>query len=275
MAMDKLESNKKIAFLGVGNMARAMIDAMLDHDFVSARQLVLYDPIAEKASEYFGAKVAKDNRSAAKSADIVVLAVKPQRIDEVLEEIKGVVTDKHFVVSIAAGVTLQRIQSVLGDIVAVLRVMPNMCAQVSKSVSCWAAGDVVNNEQEQVVKGMLSVIGSEHKVSEDIIDEISVVSGSGPAYVLYLVELMTEMGVELGLDKELAEELARETVIGTGAFLAESEKSADVLRAEVTSKEGITEAAFDELEGSDVEEVFLRAARAALKRTKELASDGE
>jgi len=268
----KLE-NKTIAIIGVGNMGSAIAHSLLRKKVIPAKNLILSNPSLEKLIHFkqLATIITAVNKNAVERADIIILAVKPQTLTPVLQEIKSAVSKNKLIISIAAGFELKTIKKILGVQQSVVRVMPNLCARVSKSMSCWVKSKEVTNEQSMEVKIILQAIGKECLLEEEnLLDQVTAISGSGPAYVFYLVELLEKSALKLGLDKKLANMLATQTVVGSVRLLENSKKSVKILREEVTSKGGTTEAAFKKFNKSRFEIIFINAVRAAYLRAREL-----
>lgn len=272
--MEKVKlGNKSIAIIGVGNMGKAIAHGLLWKKVVLARNLILSNPSVEKLQNFekLGVTVTSENKIAAQKANVIILAVKPQTLPSVLKEIQSVISKKQLLISIAAGFEIKTIKRLLGKGQPVVRVMPNLCAKVGLSISCWVKSKEVTNHQAKDVKKILQAIGKEISLEkESLLDQITAISGSGPAYVFYLAELLEKSALKLGLDKKLAEVLAKQTLIGSVKLLENSNKSAKILREEVTSKGGTTEAAFKKINQMKFDEKFVGIIRAAYKRAKEL-----
>jgi pyrroline-5-carboxylate reductase len=266
--------NKTIAFIGAGNMAEALIRGLLAGRTVAARQIIATDVRPERReflTKTFGVRTMDDNLEAVKAADIVVLAVKPQQVDEVLLVFKWAMTDRKLVISIAAGVTTARIERALGERARVMRVMPNTPALVGAGAAGVAKGAHATNEDLAVTESILRAVGICVRVEEKFIDAVTALSGSGPAYVYYVTEAMIQAGVTAGLDRALAKKLAIQTVYGAAKLLVESAEEPESLRRKVTSPGGTTEAALKVMSGRKLAEIFAEAMKAAEKRSRELS----
>lgn len=257
MVTDKL-GNIKIAIIGIGNMGQAIVSGLLKHKVVARKNLYL-----SNSSE--------DNKRVAENSDIIILAVKPQQINQVLLRIKDVVSTKQLIISIAAGVKINTIKKLLNRNQPIIRVMPNICAVIGKSISVWFKSKEVSKIQIKKAKIILGCLGQEVYIRrESDLDKITAISGSGPAYVFYLEELLEEFAIKRGFNKDIATKLARQTIIGSAYLLESTDKSATSLRSEVTSKGGTTEAAFKEFAKLGLDKVFLKGLAAAYQRSKQL-----
>lgn len=264
-----------IVLVGAGNMGGAMLSGWLAKG-VSGGRITVIDP---SPSDTMKAKIADAGARHATvapdglTADILFLAVKPQMMDAVLPPLKAIVGETTVVVSVAAGKTLSYMQTHLGD-AAMIRAMPNTPAMIGRGVTGAFANERVTDAQRTAVDELLKVSGPVEWVgTEADIDAVTAVSGSGPAYVFYLVECMAEAGRKAGLPADVAMRLARETVSGAGELLHRSDDEAAQLRKNVTSPGGTTAAALSVLMAEDgMQPLFDKAVEAARKRAEELGS---
>jgi pyrroline-5-carboxylate reductase len=266
--------NKTIAFIGAGNMGEALIRGLLAGQAIAATHIIATDVRAERRDflvKTFGVRAMDDNVQAVKAADIVVLAVKPQQVSEVLAGFKSAMSSEKLVISIAAGVTAARIERELGERTRVLRVMPNTPALVGAGAAGVAKGMYATENDLVTGELILGAVGISVRVEEKFIDAVTALSGSGPAYVFYVTEAMTEAGVAAGLDEALAKKLAMQTVYGAAKLLVESGEEPETLRRKVTSPGGTTEAALKVMTERKLVEIFAEAMRAAEKRSRELS----
>lgn len=201
-------------------------------------------------------RVNPDNRLAVDGADIVLLAVKPQQMPVVLEAIAPRITRRHLVLSIAAGITTSVIEKFLTRGVPTIRIMPNTPALVGAGAAGVSRGRYATVRHENMARSILETVGIVVSVPEKLMDAVTAVSGSGPAYVFYLAEAMKQAGIELGLSATVADQLVRQTIRGAGLLLAQSPDEPQVLRQRVTSPGGTTEAALKVLESSRVKTPF-------------------
>ena len=254
-------------------MGKAIVSSLLAQEVITPENLFLSDSHHTQLDHFAkqGVVICSNNAEAVQQADVVLLAVKPQSFAALLSELKSVVSEKQLIISIAAGIEIQTIKNSLGSSQPVVRVMPNLCAAVGESMSVWAKSKEVSDEQSLVIRDLLRAIGEEAFVDdEELIDAATAISGSGPAYVFYLTELLEQSALNLGLPEKTANLLARQTLLGSATFLGQSDKSAKELRLQVTSKGGTTEAAFEKFEQSNLKKVFFNGIRAAHTRAKEL-----
>lgn len=266
----------QIAFIGGGNMAASLIGGLLKAGHPPSR-LAVAEPLAERArwlKDSYDIRVAGAAGDIAPSADVVVLAVKPQQMREALAGLR--LQAGCVVVSIAAGIQLASLARWLGDEVHLIRTMPNTPALLGAGISGLYAPPSVPPQARQLAEYVLGAAGTCVWIaSEDLIDAVTAVSGSGPAYFFLLTEVMREAGVKLGLDADVAARLALQTFIGTAKMAEDgAARGIDVaqLRANVTSKGGTTEAAVRHLENAGLRAIFVDALQAAADRGRELGA---
>ncbi len=263
----------KIAFIGGGKMAEAILAAIIHNRAAEAGDISVSDISDERrghlASTY-GVGVGDDNVSAASSSDVVILAVKPQQFDEVLAELAGEEQDKLFV-SIAAGKKLEGIAAGLGG-AKVVRVMPNIAALASASMNVFCVSDGVSDAEKADVTDLLGSFGEALELPEDQFDAVTALSGSGPAFFTYMLQAMASGAAELGLPAEAAEKLAIQTFLGTARLLAEGRFEADALIQAVSSVKGTTVAGMEVLRQTALYEDIARTLEAAAKRSRELSA---
>ncbi len=263
-------SDKQIAFIGSGVMAEAMIKGLLREKLVEAAQLTASGPRSERGNalvERYGVVSTVDNRLAVEERDIVILATKPQVMPVVLPELRGAIRPDALVLSIAAGVTIQRIVSGLAHAAAV-RSMPNTPAQIGMGITVWTATPEVTEAQRHQTVAILGALGEEVMVTEEnYLDMATALSGTGPAYVLLFMESMIDAGVHLGFPRRIAERLVLQTMQGTVEYARQSPKHPATLRNEVTSPGGTSAEALYYLEKGGLRTVIARAVWAAYQRS--------
>lgn len=267
----------KIGFIGGGNMAEALIKGVIEAGLFEPEQIIVSDIRGERLSyleDVYQVETKEDNAEMASSVDILVLSIKPQQMQEVLDSIKDAVNSSALVISIAAGVKTEKIASVLGD-KAIVRVMPNTPALIGAG----AAGVYATNKAKARLEKAKSIFDSvgEAVVVEDegLLDAVTAVSGSGPAYFFLLIEELIKAGAELGLSEELARRLVLQTAKGASLLAVEADKrgeSPSELRRKVTSPGGTTEAALRVFSEGDFSRLVTRAVKGACERSRELSS---
>ncbi len=278
--------NKTIGFIGAGNMAEAIINGLLQSGVSRPEHLVASDVSASRCAymaERYGIQIGEDNISVFNRCEVIVLAVKPQHMNEVLEGIAKdsnyAVTERKVVVSIAAGVPLQRIERYLyasmdekeRSKLPIVRVMPNTPALVQAGMAGMAGNRYAKKEDLKAVRTVLEAIGKVIEFDEASLDAVTALSGSGPAYIFYLVESLVAAGKSLGLTESDSLTLTLETIKGAVKLMEETREPAELLRKKVTSPGGTTEAAFKVLEGNRVKEIIVEALQAAANRSRELS----
>lgn len=216
--------------------------------------------------------VAASNEELVKQSSVVILAVKPQTVDAVLSEITAALDEKKPVISIAAGITTGHIEKRLGKNVPVIRAMPNMPVLIGKGISALASGKFAKPADKQDAIRILSSVGNVVEVDERLMDAVTAISGSGPAYFFFLIEGLINAAVGQGLNKETAQKLAVQTAFGAASLVLETKEDPRLLRQKVTSKGGTTEAAFAVFQRAGLGDILHKAVEAAVKRSKELSS---
>jgi pyrroline-5-carboxylate reductase len=263
----------KIGFLGAGKMATALARGFLNAGLVKANQLVAADPY-EAARKHFttetGAKTAGDNLDAAKAATVLILATKPDQVSGALAEISGAFTKNHLVISIAAGVTLAKLEALLPAGARVIRVMPNTPALVGAGASGYALGKNATAEDGELAKKLLSAVGIAMQVKESLLDAVTGLSGSGPAYVYQFIEALSDGGVAAGLPRDVATRLAAQTVLGGAKMVLDTGMHPGALKDQVTSPGGTTIEGLHELEKGKMRATVMSAVRAATEKSKKL-----
>jgi len=263
----------KITFIGAGNMAEAIVAGIVDKQVVAAADVFVTDISEERLTHFmmkYDVATSDDNAYPASLADVVVLSVKPQVFPEVWPEIEETLKPGALVVSIMAGVPSSKISN--GKPIRVVRVMPNTPALIGEGAAGIAAGEFATKADLQVAEKLMGAVGATVVVEEEDLHAVTALSGSGPAYVFYLLESMLEAAGQMGMEKNIARELALATVIGAARLMQETGEDADALRKKVTSKGGTTAAAIQTLEERGVKESIVAALLAAQTRSRELAN---
>jgi len=254
-------------------MATALARGLVKGSFASADCIIASDVSAqarERFTDATGARSVESNTSFLNNADIVVLAVKPQQMGEVLADIQPHVQSRHLVVSIAAGVPLSTLSAGLGTDRRIVRVMPNTPCLVGASASAFALGGAATDEDGQLVEDMLLTVGIAERVPEILLDAVTGLSGSGPAYVYQVIEALSDGGVRAGLSREVATRLAAQTVMGASRMVLETGQHPGVLKDAVTSPGGTTIAGLYALEQGGMRGALMSAVEQATARSREL-----
>lgn len=269
-------STPRIAFIGGGNMAASLIGGLRAQG-LPASAICASDPGTDRRTELHdahGIDTFADNAQAVAGADVVVLAVKPQVMQTVCRDLAPHLQANQLIVSIAAGITCASLQQWLGADTprAIVRCMPNTPALLRQGVSGLFANAAVSDEQKRQAEQLLSAVGLALWLDrEELIDAVTAVSGSGPAYFFLLIEAMTAAGEQLGLPRETAAELTLQTALGAARMACESDVEAAELRRRVTSPNGTTEAAIKAFQAGGLEALVQQAMEAAARRSAELA----
>lgn len=265
--------NKKIGFIGGGAMGEALIAGLLSREFFAPENILVSDVNREQLKylhEKYGVSIKETNDAIIKDADILLFAVKPQVVDMVFADISEPVRQSQLVISIAAGVTLQHLSSHVPQGTPVTRVMPNAACLVGEGMSALAIGESVGQKELAIAETILSSVGKVLVLQESMLDAVTAVSGSGPAYVYLIIEALMDAGVSVGLPREISKELVLQTMSGSIAMVRETGKHPAQLKDMVTSPGGTTIAALEVLEKSGLRGSFIEAVKAAWERSKEL-----
>jgi pyrroline-5-carboxylate reductase len=272
--------DKKIAFIGSGAMAEAMISGLLRQKLARPENLRASDTRVERVDELhekYGVEPFTDNNGAAEQADVVVLSVKPQRLTEVLGNLKEAVPSAAVVLSIVVGATIEKISKGLKH-TAVVRSMPNTPAQIGEGITVWIASPSVSEPQKETARTILSALGEEVNVDdENYLDMATALSGTGPAYVFIFMEAMIDAGVHMGFSRRVSEQLVIQTLKGSvDYYQAVNQKSSvhvAALKNQVTSPGGTTAEALYYLEKAGFRTAISRAIWAAYQRSLELGRE--
>lgn len=277
MNNNNLLAQTNLAFIGCGVMAESIVAGLLRKKLVEAAQITASHPREERRKELelkYGIKVYERNDEAVKAVrgenSIVVLCVKPQRLNGVLDELHGVVSSNQLVISIIAGATIETISKALENS-RVVRTMPNTPSQIGQGMTAWTCSPDVSGEQRSQVKTLLTALGRELYVeTENQIDMATSLSATGPTYIFMMMEAMTDAGVHMGFSREMSKELVQQTMLGSTLFAIESHKHPAELRNMVTSPGGTSAAAIYEMEKGSLRTVLSKAIYAAYQRAVEL-----
>lgn len=267
---------KKIAFLGTGNMAEAMVKGLLAAGKASAESLICAEPREERREEIkrrFGVHVTGDNRAAAAQADLVVISVKPQIIGALLEEIAPAIDARKLVISIAAGVPISAIAQKLGAGVRIVRTMPNTPALVLAGATALARGPHATDADLEQAVSLFEAVGVTVVVEEHHLDAVTGLSGSGPAFVFMAIEALADGGVKVGLARPIALRLAAQAVLGSAKLVLETGEHPGRLKDQVTSPGGTSIAGIHALESGGFRAALIAAVEAAAKRSRELGEE--
>jgi pyrroline-5-carboxylate reductase len=263
----------KIGFLGAGKMATALAKGFINAQLVKANQLFAADPFAAARKHFAaetGAKTFSANLEAATAATVLILATKPDQAAAALAEISGAFTKNHLLISIAAGVTISKLENALPAGARVIRVMPNTPALVGAGASGFALGKNATAVDAELAEKLLSAVGVALLVKESLLDAVTGLSGSGPAYVYQFIEALSDGGVASGLPRDIATKLAAQTVLGGAKMVLETGQHPGALKDQVTSPGGTTIEGIHELEKGKLRATVINAVRAATEKSRKL-----
>ncbi len=262
----------RLGIIGAGVMGRALLNAAVRAGVVSAAEVLVSDvnPACLREAEGIGCAATDDNREVVKRAQAILVAVKPQVIREVLGDLREQFQDGQLLISIAAGVSLATLRSAAGSRPHLVRVMPNICCTVGAAASAWTAEPEVTEEQKRFVAELLTAAGEAVEVEERLLDAVTGLSGSGPAYVAVFIEALADGGVKVGLSRPQALRLAAQTVLGAARWILDKEASPATLKDLVSSPGGTTINGIAALEARAFRAAVIEAVVAAAERAREL-----
>lgn len=264
--------DKRVAIIGVGNMGLALMRGIIDSQAVAPDHITVHNRRKERTDSLvaqYGVLGAESNAACVAGADIVLIAVKPQIFSKVLPEIRDAVGDA-LVISVAAGITCQRIEDALGGQARVVRAMPNTPALIKEGAAGICAGEHATEADLALATAILEQICYVVTVDEVHMDAVTGLSGSGPAYLMLIIEAFSDAGVRVGLSREIAQALAVQTIRGSARLLQETKEHPGRLRDQVTSPGGTAIAGLHALEEGGLRTTIMNAVEAATKRAKEL-----
>ncbi|MBP3693959.1 MAG: pyrroline-5-carboxylate reductase [Thermoguttaceae bacterium] len=268
-----MQITKRIGFIGAGQMATALAKGFLTKAGVPVENMLASDAF-EASRERFhsatGIEVTESNMDVMDSCDVILLAVKPQVLPDVMEEIAECVRKDHLIISICAGITLEKLEAGLGEETHLVRVMPNTPCLVGQGAIAFCQSETVTNEDFEITCALLKSVGRCFHVGEHVMDAVTGLSGSGPAYIYLVIEALSDAGVMMGLPRDVATTLAAQTVRGAADMVLETREHPGVLKDRVTSPAGTTIAGMRELEAHGVRAAMYEAVKAAAERSAEL-----
>jgi pyrroline-5-carboxylate reductase len=266
-------AGKKIAFLGAGNMAEALIKGLLRAQTSRVEDLLATVRRPERATELesrYGLRVGTDNVAAAAAADVVVLSVKPQALNKLLAVVAPAIDHRKLVVSVAAGVPITALERKLGAGARIVRAMPNTPALVGAGACAVSGGEHATTEDIELACSLFRAVGTATVLDEVLLDAVTGLSGSGPAYIFLIIEALSDAGVKVGLPRYTALALAAQTVLGSAKLLIETGTHPGSLKDQVTSPGGTAIAGLHTLEAGGLRTTLINAVEAATRRAKEL-----
>jgi pyrroline-5-carboxylate reductase len=267
---------KKIALIGAGNMAEALVAGMLKAGVAKAGQLYATDILPERRTHLQGRyqiKTGADNREAAAWGDVLILAVEPQILDEVIRLTAQSIKKDALIISVAAGYPIRSLAALLPPGTRIIRAMPNTPTSVGSGVTALALGPGVTQTDAETARAIFESVGTVATIEERLMDAVTGLSGSGPAYVYLIIEALADGGVKAGLPRQTAQLLAAQTVLGAARMVVESGEHPATLKDRVASPGGTTIAGLYQLEEGRLRATLINAVEAACRRSKELGSD--
>ncbi|MDN3513137.1 MAG: pyrroline-5-carboxylate reductase [Candidatus Brocadia sp.] len=264
---------ERIGFIGGGKMGEALCKGIINAKLNTADNIMVSDVVVERCkllTKELGIKTTQNNKDIASFADVIVLAVKPQMMNEVITNLKNDITHRHLVVSIAAGIPLRFMESCLQADIRIIRVMPNTPCLVGASATAFAPGKYATDADEQLVFSLFNAVGKVFKLDESHLDAVTGLSGSGPAYGYMFIEALSDGGVKMGLPRDVATILAAQTVLGAARMVLETGQHPASLKDAVTSPGGTTIDGLSKLEEGGLRSTIIHAVEAATVKSKKL-----
>ena len=262
-----------VGIIGVGNMGAALVRGIIEKGTMTAESVIVCDldrDLVSRVCEDLGVVNGTEATHVARSADLVILAAKPQNLPSLLKQISPSINANQTIMSIAAGVTTHSIEKGLGGQPSVIRVMPNLPALVGEGISVICGGSYATEPDFERVEQVLNAVGVCIKAKEQMMDPVTALSGTGPAYVFHTMEAMIRSGIDMGMSPEMAERLVIHTVFGAAMLAMKSDLDPTSLREAVTSRGGTTDAAISHLEENGYSRLVVEAILAAMDRSEEL-----
>lgn len=268
--------DKKLAFIGPGAMAESIFGGMIKNSIANPDSIFISGPNQERCSylaKEYGVVPAPNNKSSVESADIIILSVKPQRLNAVMAELRYSLPKESLVISIIAGASLKKLNHGLSH-AAIVRTMPNTPSKIGEGITVWTNTSSVTDSQKEMTRQILSALGQEIYVDDEhYLDMATALSGTGPAYVFMFMEALIDSGVHMGLPRRISEQLVLQTIIGSVDFYKQNDVHVSALRNQVTSPGGTSAEALYYLEKAGFRTAISRAIWAAYQRSLELGKD--
>ena len=262
-----------VGIIGVGNMGAALVRGIIEKGTMTAESVIVCDldrGLVSRVCKDLGVVDGTEASHVARSADLVILAAKPQNLPSLLKQISPSINANQTIMSIAAGVTTHSIEKGLGGQPSVIRVMPNLPALVGEGISVICGGSYATEPDFERVEQVLNAVGVCIKAKEQMMDPVTALSGTGPAYVFHTMEAMIRSGIDMGMSPEMAERLVIHTVFGAAMLAMKSDLDPTSLREAVTSRGGTTDAAISHLDENGYSRLVVEAILAAMDRSEEL-----
>lgn len=272
-------NNKNIGIIGVGTIGGTLVETLIKNGVVSRERIIgstAHEDSAREVSQKYGINTTTDNKSVVRKAEIVVLAVEPQMIGKVLEEVSGSFGANQLLISVAAGIATEFIQSKIDVEVPVVRSMPNTAITVNEGCTVLIGGDFAGEEELELAKLIFEPVGLVEVLSEEnLMDAITGFSGSGPAYGYLIIESLIEAGVRVGLPRDRATKLAAQSLLGAAKMVLKTDEHPAQLKDMVTTPAGVTVDAIMKLEEGGVRVAFFKAIEEATEKSRKLKLDGK
>ena len=266
----------KIGIIGVGNMGEAIVRGLLKKGIFKSDEIIVSD-VSQERLDYIVNKYdvagTDNNKRVANLSEIVILAIKPKDLKETINQMKDYLDNSKTLISVLAGVSIQRLKALIDSEINIVRVMPNTPALIGEGVIAVSFGEILDKNQREYILKILSSLGEVYQVDENLMDCITALSGSGPAYVFNFIDAMAQGGVKQGLPYNLALKLATQTVLGSAKLLKETGEHPAVLRDKVSSPAGTTIYGLHKLEKNGLKNAVIEAIEEATKRSKELGKE--
>jgi pyrroline-5-carboxylate reductase len=266
---------KVLGIIGVGKIGSALLKRFISSNVVNEKDIIIYDinknRLNERSKE-FNVVIAKDNISLVKSSRYILIAVIPQVIDTVLQEIGPIISEKQTVISIAAGVSLNHIRKFINKPLGLIRIMTNTPALIGAGATAISHNKNISDEELNYVKNLFQAVGIVQELEEKHLDAVTGLSGSGPAYIFIIIEALADGGVKMGLPRDISLKLAAQTVLGSAKLLLETEKHPGELKDMVATPGGTTITAIHEIESAKLRATLIRAVEAATIKSRYLNS---
>ena len=269
---------KELGIIGVGKIGSALISRFITSKIIDRSQIIVYDIDDSKLNERskeFNIECAENNLTLVKSAKYVLIAVIPQVIDKVLGEIASEVTEQHTIVSIAAGVSINHIKKFITKDVGIIRIMTNTPALVGAAATALSSNKDIKEDEVEYVKNLFNSVGIVVELDESLLDAVTGLSGSGPAYIFIMIEALADGGVKMGIPRDISQKLAAQTLLGSAKLLLETNKHPGELKDMVATPGGTTITAIHEIESAKLRATLIRAVEAATIKSKSLNSSKE
>lgn len=268
-------TNKKVAIIGVGKMGETLLNSMIKNNLVKKENLsgsTAQEEHAKEISKKYDIRTYIDNKEMVLGKDIIILAIKPQMIKRVITEIKEVVTERQLIISIAAATSTKFIEECLEKNISVIRAMPNTPALINEGMTVLCPGRYVDKSHIQMALDIFGAVGLVEVIQrEELMDVVTALSGSGPAYTYIIIESLTEGGVRMGLPRELAQKLSAQTLLGAAKMVLETGMHPALLKDAVTTPAGVTVDGLMELEDGGIRVTLIKAVSRATEKSKEIS----